>query len=135
MKVFVIEEGRDEVIAMVDEAVSTASSRLAYVECRAALSRAQREGRLTRPDEGRAARILGETWPQMQVVELDDVLARRAADLTRELPLRASDAIHLASAEVIAADAREDVVFACWDRRLWDAAGTIGFVVLPLSQP
>ena len=78
---------------------------------------------------------LNEHWPQLQVVELDEALTRRSGDLTREHPLRASDAIHLASAEVIADEVPGNVVFACWDRRLWEAAGFAGFVVSPVSRP
>lgn len=65
------------------------------------------------------------------VVELDEVLTRRAADLTRDHPLRASDAIHLASAELVADGAREDLAFACWDRRLSESAAALGFAVAP----
>lgn len=74
---------------------------------------------------------LDESWRGLVVVEVDENLTRRAADLTREMPLRAADAIHLASAELIAGDELEQVVFACWDRRLWESAAALGFSVAP----
>lgn len=112
-----------------------ATSRITYVECRDALSRARREGRLLKKDESMAVRSLDERWPHLQIVEVDESLTRSAGELTRLYPLRAADAIHLASADVIAQESRHEVLFACWDRRLWDAARSSGFVVAPATSP
>ncbi len=51
----------------------------------------------------------------------------RAGGLT---PFRASDAVHLASAARFA-EAAGEVRFACWDRRLWEAAGVLCFIRVP----
>jgi predicted nucleic acid-binding protein len=112
-----------------------ATSRVTYVECRAALSRARREGRLQARGESAAARNLDARWGELQVVELDEALTRNAGELTRARPLRALDAIHLASAEVIAEEARDEVTFVCWDRRLWEAAEDSGFGIAPSRSP
>jgi predicted nucleic acid-binding protein len=101
------------------------------VECRAALSRARREGRLQARGETIAARNLDDRWLQLQVVELDEAVTKQAGELTRAHPLRALDAIHLASADVLVEESREEVTFACWDRRLWEAAEASGFGVAP----
>lgn len=105
------------------------------MECRAALSRAKREGRLQARGESLAARNLDDRWVQLQVVELDEALTKNAGGLTRAHPLRALDAIHLASADVIAEESRDEVTFACWDRRLWEAAEDSGFSVAPSRSP
>lgn len=131
VKFFVHEEGREAVLDALGDAAIASSSRLAYVECRAAISRARREGRMDNRGESQAGRSLDRTWPQLQVIELDDALMSRAGDLSTEQPLRASDAIHLAAAELISEGASADVTFACWDRRLWDAASAAGFSLLP----
>lgn len=86
---------------------------------------------MDRRGESQASRDLDRTWPQLQVIELDDALMRRAGDLSAEQPLRASDAVHLGAAELISEGSRTDVTFACWDRRLWDAARAAGFEMLP----
>ncbi|MDQ3784711.1 MAG: type II toxin-antitoxin system VapC family toxin [Actinomycetota bacterium] len=129
VKAFVLEEQRDDVLDLLAEATIVATSRITYVECRAALSRARREGRLQPKGESMAVRNLDDQWLQLQVVELDEILTKAAGELTRLHPLRAADAIHLASADVIAEGSRDEVLFACWDRRLWEAAESSGFVV------
>ncbi|MBA2364889.1 MAG: type II toxin-antitoxin system VapC family toxin [Actinobacteria bacterium] len=135
IKAFVPEEERDTVLELLTRATGVATSRIAYVECRAALSRAKREGRLRARGESLAARNLDDRWLHLQVVELDESLTKNAGELTRAHALRALDAIHLASADVIAEESREEVTFACWDRRLWEAAKDSGFMLAPSSSP
>ena len=131
MKVFVEEPGRDEVIAALEDATVVAISRIGLVECRAALARARREGRFRAGAEARAVRALEAVCGQMAVVELDDALDREAARLAGDHPLRAADAIHLASAGVLASGDPPAVRFACWYARLADAARGLGFTVVP----
>lgn len=82
-----------------------------------------------------AVRNLDDRWVQLQVVELDEAVTRNAGELTRSNPLRASDAIHLASADVIAEESRFEVTFASWDRKLWEAAEFSGFEAVPERGP
>lgn len=133
MKAFVEEEGRDDVLAALTEAEIAAISRLGYVECRAAFARAKRERRLTDAQERTADRALDQRWGQLAVVELDNRLMHEAASLTRSLALRGADAVHLASAIVVAGPERSDTTFACWDARLAEAAGATGFTVVGAS--
>jgi len=135
VKVFVDEPGRDEVIAALADATVSAISRIGFVECRAALARARRERRIRPRDEARAVRALDAAWDQLAVVGLDDALAREAARLAGVHPLRAADAIHLASAGVLASGDARAVRFACWDSRLSDAASELGFTVIPDEDP
>jgi len=65
-------------------------------------------------------------------VECDRSLVRVAGELTGAFALKASDAIHLASAQAFV-QGSEPVVFGCWDRRLWAAAQELGFEVVPAS--
>jgi predicted nucleic acid-binding protein len=131
VKVLVSEKDRDVALGLLNRATWVATSRIAYVECRAALSRAKREGRLDARGERLAAQLLDQSWRGIVVVEVDEVLTRRAADLTRRHPLRAADAIHLASAELMAENEPGEIVFACWDRSLWESAAALGFAVAP----
>lgn len=71
-------------------------------------------------------------WASATVVDLSDQLADRAAALVATRRLRTLDAIHLASALEVA---DEDLVFATWDRRLWDAAVAEGLTVMPERRP
>lgn len=71
-------------------------------------------------------------WAAVAVIELDDQVSAAAAQLAGRRSLRALDAIHLASALEVA---DEELVFATWDRRLWDAAVAEGLTVLPETRP
>lgn len=135
MKVFVRERGSDAVLAMLDEGATVFTSRLTYVECRAALSRAGRAGQLKAAQETVVTRELDDRWRALLVVDLDEALIKRAGELAAHHPLRAADAIHLASAELLAPQTRADVLFACWDPRLWEAAGSVGFTRAPATAP
>src|SRR5215470_2445237 len=91
------------------------SVRLVVVEARAAMAQAHRQQRIT----GRQRRIavdgLGELLTQMDLIDLDDALVSRAAELAEAQALRAYDAVHLAAALSIADD---DVVLVAGDRAL-----------------
>lgn len=130
-----MEKHRDVVLDLLARATIVATSRITYVECRAALSRARRDKRLQARNESTAVRNLDDRWLELQVVELDQILTKAAGGLTRLHPLRAADAIHLASADVLVEESRDEVLFACWDRRLWEAAESSGFVVSPATSP
>jgi predicted nucleic acid-binding protein len=94
----------------------------------------EREGRAAKDDVARQVAAFDEAWQDIAVVELVDEIARRAVAIARDHPLRASDAIHLASAFAVA-PSEGTVTFACFDRRLWDAAEALGFGTIPLSPP
>ncbi len=79
-------------------------------------------------------RDLDEAWQDMAVVELDERISRQAVALARERRLRASDAIHVASALAITPPGGT-VTFACFDRRLWETAGELGLRQLPSEPP
>ena len=82
----------------------------------------------------RFARDFEAAWEDIAIVELDDDISRAAVDLARDHPLRASDAIHLASALSVA-PTEDALAFACYDRRLWEAAQALGFGTFPPSPP
>jgi uncharacterized protein len=107
------------------------TSRIAYVETRAAFARARRDKRLSRTEEERSIQALDGQWANLVVVELDEEVMHRAAAIVSALALRASDGIHLASAELVAETEAGPTQFACWDRRLWEAASGRGFTCIP----
>lgn len=106
-----------------DDADVVVSSRLLYVETAAALAQARRMDRLSGHGHDAALRMLGTLWLQVEVVEVDETLATRAAAMAHQLGLRGYDAVHCASAEQLNDD---DVVAACGDQRLLSAWTEIG---------
>lgn len=115
-----------------DDAETIVSSRLLYVETAAALAQALRMGRLGAGEyrDGRAR--LDTMWSQMDVIEIDEHLVNRAAELAYRLSLRGYDAMHAAAAEQLDDD---DVVAASGDQRLLTAWGQLGMSTYDTNQP
>lgn len=103
-------------------------SDLALTEVASALGRRMREGRLSRSEATRLYREASKLHASSHVAELTPPVHRRAERLMLSLPgpLRALDALHLASA--LDAEAATVVTF---DPRLRDAATSQGLFVAP----
>jgi predicted nucleic acid-binding protein len=77
------------------------SVRLIYPETRAALAQAKRLGRLTARQLRDAVTGFDSLFEEIDLVEVDDSLARRAGELAEVRQLRGYDAVHLAAADRI----------------------------------
>lgn len=77
-------------------------------------------------DDARAA--FGQAWAYVEVIELTQRVCERAAELAEETGARALDALHLGAAA--AAGAGEGLPVITFDRRLADAARSLGWHVL-----
>lgn len=78
------------------------TTRLLYVETAAALARAERMGRLTPAARDAAMQGLEDIWSQFDVIEVADLIVRRAAVLAFEQGLRGYDAVHCAAGLTLA---------------------------------
>jgi uncharacterized protein len=124
----VAEQGSDLVSALWDGADLVATSRLADAEVRAVLAAGRRAGHLDAVQARAAIAAWDRLWPGLHVVELQEVVTGGASTLVGTHPLRAADALHLASALVLRSP---DLVVAAWDERLASAARAEGLRVLP----
>lgn len=133
LKLYVDETGSD--LAWAAAAGSAlATCRVTWVEALAALARREREAPAA-ADVWRTARDrLAQDWPALHVVDLTQRLAESAGDLAEAFALRGYDAVQLAAAKAVQGAAREGVVFACFDRRLCQAAKQLGFSLPPSLQ-
>lgn len=122
------EEGWEELASLWRGADALLASRLLYPETRSALARARRAGRLDARGHEIARSDLEDDWERFDVVELGDLVARAAGEVVERFPLRAGDAVHLASALLVA---DPDLTFVTWDRRLARAAHETGLAVAP----
>lgn len=121
VKRYVAEEGSDDIVKAMDLAEAWSSCRLAFVETVRAVG--LRAG--TRSTD----RVRGD-WSNFDVVEVDQGLAERAAQLAVSSGLRALDALHLAAALSVPAPS---ILFATWDTRLHRAAREHGLWTLPAT--
>ena len=101
------------------------SSMVLYVESRAALAAANRQGRINDANLEKAKSILEGLHSQLYVVEVTSKLVKMAAELAEEFSLRGYDSVHLASAIFMKAD-----VFASSDESLCAAAQANGFHII-----
>lgn len=106
-----------------NDADTVVSCRLTYVEAAAALAQAQRMGRLSERQYSVCRDQLNGLWGQLDIIEVDNALIRRAADLAYDHALRGYDAVHCACAEQIQGP---EVVAVSGDRRLLDAWRGLG---------
>lgn len=101
------------------------------VECVSALTRREREGTLTAEMMNSALEALDELAAGWSIVAPLDLIAQTARRLLRVHPLRAADALQLASALSACASRPQTVPFVCLDEQLRAAAQREGCVVTP----
>jgi hypothetical protein len=107
-------------------------ARVTLAEAAAAVARAARLGAITEDQRDRILARLPEDFAQLQVVEVRPALVARVPTLVVRHPLRAYDAIQLASASVVRQTGIAVEVW-CADGDLAAAARTEGFRVVTPS--
>jgi len=129
-KLVVDEEGSAEAVELWETAHRVVASRLMYPESRAALAAAARAGRVTNSELRLVRSRLEGRWNQVEIIEIDDEIARASGDLAEAHALRGYDSVHLASAVALA---DETSILATWDLELRRAALDAGLQVAPSS--
>lgn len=114
------ESGSSRAAVLWEAADHVVVARLVYPEARAALAHAQRLARLTAAQFRRAVHELDALMNQVDVIEVDDSLARRAGHLAERHALRGYDAVHLAAADRVR---DPELVVVAGDDALLTAAG------------
>lgn len=128
VKLCVLETGTPLAVGLWKHADALVTSRIADAEVRSVLAAAERIGRIDAAPAAQARDRWRELWPSLGLVEVTPILAAHAGDLADRRPLRAGDALHLASALLLK---EAEMVFAAWDQRLAAAGRAEGLVVLP----
>lgn len=126
----VVEAGSTRASALWDGADRVVSARLVYPEGRAALALAHRLGRLTARQLRAAVAELDSKYEEFDLVEVDDMLARRAGHLAEAHGLRGYDAVHLAAADRVR---DPDLVVVAGDGALLAAAATEGITIAAIG--
>jgi len=128
VKQYLQEAGSKLVLELLKSGEKVYTASLAYAETLAAFSRRTREGRLTRETTKRLALRFDKDWESYDIVVLSENVFRLARQMLYRHPLRSADAIHLASALLLARTSpRSSWSFVCADGRLCDAAKSEGF--------
>jgi predicted nucleic acid-binding protein len=130
VKLYVSEMESGTVRELVDTAEVAASSRLAYVEARAAFARKRREHGVTPKDYQNIVQDFDRDWESYFLVDVADALVKTAGHLAEKHALRGYDAIHLSSAVTLQRQGDRPVTFTCFDTRLSLAARREGLKII-----
>lgn len=121
VKLYVDEPGSDEAVELVRTAPEPATARIALVEVRR---------RLTLEFEGAELAAVREDfdhdWAAFRIVEVDENVCDRAAQIAEATGIRSLDALHLGAADPL----REGVPFLTYDVQQANAARALGWTVL-----
>ncbi len=132
---YVRESHSDQVLIWWRSADYIATSFVAYAEALTAFHRKEREANVPPDLFARLIAQFRDDWEALIRVEVNAELEPYVLDLLERHPLRGFDAIHLASAvalhERVHQEAKENLVFACFDERLAGAARAEGMLVYP----
>ena len=128
----VIEEPRSAIASRLwDDADRAVSSRLVYVEGRAALAMARRMDRLDERQLRTAVDDFEALHEQLDMIEITEGLVGEAGALAERFGLRGYDAVHLASARLVN---DPEMVLAAGDQSLLGAARAAGIATADLNS-
>ena len=135
VKLFVVEEGSEQVRAMLQQAWALGTALLARAELGTAMTRAARSGSISGEEAKEARRSLAAVWPTWAHIAVDEALAARAEAVAWEYGLRGYDAVHLASALTWQDQLGRPITLATFDRDLWEAASQALLARWPEERP
>lgn len=133
LKLLVDEPDAETIRTLYRDARVVCTHAIAYVEVLAGLGKAERMGRIPEELMPRLLEQVDRLWTQIDVVQMDEMMSRRAGQLALRHDLRAFDAVHLAAAEqafgVVGRRSRYRLV--ATDKRMRAGARALGIEIAP----
>lgn len=129
VKLYVDEGDAGAVERVVSVEAPVLVSDLSYVEFHSAVARRRRDGSLAARTATVVVSRFRREWLDRGRIAVSHDVVMRAAELVAKHPLRSLDALHLASAIVVADGAPDPLHFGAADERLVAAARAEGLVV------
>lgn len=130
IKLLIDEPGSDQVHHAAERAGLIAACRITWVEAMAAMARRQRDDPRSADAIEQARQRLSQLWSSFTVVEVNQQLVEAAGRFADVFALRADDSVQLAAAHALQTMSAQAVTFACFDRRLNQAAQLLQLAVL-----
>ena len=122
VKLYVDEPEREKALRIAREATSVAISELGLVEAHSALRRKGQQEHIKSRKVQSAITELEKDWPSFSCVLFQGELIEQTRKIIKKHLLRTYDAIHLASALVLAQGLGSSIGFLCFDERLNEVA-------------
>ncbi len=135
VKRYVQEEGTDFVKSVLAGKELITTSKLTYPEILSALMRKVRAGGIERKSFNGIVEMFDKDWDHVLVLDFHNDLLQIVKVVIEKHPLRAADAIHLASALWLRLSSKAEVTFVTSDSNLLKAAGAEKLQVMnPLNE-
>lgn len=131
IKLLIDEPDSAQVHQATERARLIAACRITWAEAMAAMALRQCEDSISADDVEQACERLSKLWPSFTVVEVSQQLVEVAGRFADGFVLRGYDSVQLAAAHQLRDNAEQNVLFACFDRRLNQAAQLLQLEVLP----
>ncbi|MCP9917766.1 type II toxin-antitoxin system VapC family toxin [Cyanobium sp. ATX 6F1] len=130
IKLLISEPGSDQMLQASMEAEAIAVCRITWAEVMAGMARRQREvpGDAVMLEQAREQLI--QSWPLCTIVEVSQSLVETAGRFADVFALRGYDSVQLAAAHELQINSEQPLTFACFDRRLKQAAALLKMDVL-----
>jgi predicted nucleic acid-binding protein len=122
VKKYFKEAGSNEVILHWKKAAAIATSSIAYAETMASFYRKKRETNIRSDVFQTLIESFQQDWKSLICVQVNDDLNDMIDKVLSRHPLRGFDSIHLASALILHDAAPKELLFACFDKTLVQAA-------------
>jgi predicted nucleic acid-binding protein len=136
IKKYIVEKGTHDVREFFASGELLWTSKISQAEVWSAFARRRRGGDLTTAQYHSIARSFERDWRRFAIVELSDEVVAMIRRIVEQHPLRAFDAIQLASAIWAKQSLGEPLVFVGADAPLMRAAGAMALTVVnPEKQP
>lgn len=131
IKLLINEPGSDQMMESSLQAEAIAVCRITWAEAMAGMARRQRDDPISGDDIEQARQRLIDRWDHFTIVEVSQRLVETAGRFADVFSLRGYDSVQLAASHELHSNADQPVLFACYDRRLNQAAQLLQLEVLP----
>ena len=130
IKLLIDEPGADQIHQASQDAGAIAAFRITWAEAMAAMARRQREDPVSADAIEQARQRLNQLWTFFSIVEVTQDLVETAGRFADGFALRGYDSVQLAAAYTLQRTTAQPLTFACFDRRLNQAAQILKLEVL-----
>lgn len=131
IKLLISEPGSDQMMQRSLHAEAIAVCRITWAEAMAGMARRQRDDPISGDDIEQARQRLIDRWDHFTIVEVSQRLVETAGRFADVFSLRGYDSVQLAASHELHSNGEQPVLFACYDRRLNQAAQLLQLEVLP----
>ena len=131
IKLLIDEPNSAKIHQVTERAGLIAACRITWAEAMAAMARRQRDDPTSAEEIESARQRLSMLWSSFTIVEVSQKLVEAAGRFADGFALRGYDSVQLAAAHELHIASEQPVTFACYDRRLNQAAQLLQLEVLP----